>query len=264
MSYIRNYIDALNNKNRKAFSIYLTSGFPDKHNFVDLARKVLDAGADMIELGIPFSDPLADGPVIQASSKIALDNGVTTKDVLDYSEQIAKSSDKPIILMGYANPIKKYGLKMFLSDAKNSGVKGLIVPDVPLEEYDSFFTESANGIEIIILTTPTSSDERISAIDEKSQGFVYCVSLVGTTGVKTNFEIGTIENINRTYSLVKKNKMMIGFGISKPENIKSFSPYCDGVIVGSRIMKSLLDGDSLDDTISIIKELSCACGEEKN
>jgi tryptophan synthase alpha chain len=259
MNYIRNYIDTLNKNNRKVLSIYLTSGFPDKHNFVDLAKKVLDAGADMIELGIPFSDPLADGPVIQATSKIALDNGVTVKDVLSYSEQIAKHSDKPIILMGYANPLKKYGLKKFFTDAKDCGVKGLIVPDVPLEEYDSFFVEPTNDIEIIILTTPTSSDERITAIDEKSQGFVYCVSVVGTTGVKNGFETGTIDNIKRTYSLVKKNKMMIGFGISKPENIKNFAPYCDGVIVGSRIMKSLIDKDSLEDTLHIVSGLSEAC-----
>jgi tryptophan synthase alpha chain len=259
MSFIHDYIDELNKRNRKALSIYLTSGFPDKHNFVELAKNVLDAGADMLELGIPFNDPLADGQVIQTTSKAALDNGVSVKDVLKYSEQIAKLSNKPIILMGYANPLMKYGLKKFLDDAVNCGVKGLIVPDVPLEEYNSFFVEPQKEIDIVLLTTPTSSDERIKEIDMKSEGFVYCVSLVGTTGVRSDFESGTTENLKRTYSLMNKNKMMIGFGISKPANIKSFVPYCDGVIVGSRVMKSLLDGDKLDDTLGIISELSEAC-----
>ncbi len=259
MSYIRNYIDDINKKNRKALSIFLTAGFPSKDNFVELAKNVLDAGADMIEIGIPFSDPLADGPIIQASSKIALDNSVNLKDVLKYSEEIAKCSSKPIILMGYANPILKYGSKKFFNNAKEAGVKGLIVPDVPLEEYNSFFEEQSDGIDIILLTTPTSSDERIKSIDEKSEGFVYCVSVVGTTGIKNNFGSDTLNNLKRTYPLLKKNKMMIGFGISKPVDVKTFSPCCDGVIVGSRIMKSLLDNDKAEDTLAIISSLRKAC-----
>jgi tryptophan synthase alpha chain len=259
MSYIKNYIDTLNKNNRKALSIYLTSGFPAKQNFVDLANKVLDSGADIIELGIPFSDPLADGPVIQASSKIALDNGVTSKDVLEYSEKISRQSDKPIILMGYANPIKKYGISKFLDDAKNAGVKGLIVPDVPLEEYDSFFEEQPKDIDVIILTTPTSPDERIQAIDSISQGFVYCVSVVGTTGIKKDFGDKTINNLKRTYSLINKNKMMIGFGISQPDDIKAFSSYCDGFIVGSAVIKSLMVNENISDTLELIKSLNNAC-----
>lgn len=269
MSYISKYIDELNLKNRKALSIFLTAGFPDKNHFIDLAKNVLDAGADMIELGIPFSDPLADGPVIQASSKITLDNGVNLKDVFAYSEAINAYSQKPIILMGYANPIRKYGIDNFFQDAVNSGVKGLIVPDVPLEEYESFFNGSElksdqvqdfrAQLDVILLTTPTSSDERIKAIDSQSRGFVYCVSVAGTTGMKNDFHKSTMENLERTYSLLKKNKMLIGFGISKPEDIANFSPYCDGVIVGSRIIKSLLDGDKLGDTLKIISGLSAAC-----
>lgn len=261
MSYIENYIDGLNKKNRKALSIFLTAGFPQKNNFADLAKKVLDAGADMIELGIPFSDPLADGPIIQESSKIALDNGVNMKDIFAYASSISNYSNKPIILMGYANPIRKYGLKNFMNDAVNSGVKGVIVPDVPLEEHDSFFACQTDKLDIILLTTPTSSNERIESIDEKSRGFVYCVSVVGTTGVKNDFNSQTVENLRRTYSLLKKNKMLIGFGISKPEDVKNFSPFCDGVIVGSRIMKSMLSGDSTEDTLKIIADLSSACGK---
>ncbi len=298
MSYISNYIDALNKKNRKALSIFLTAGYPGKNNFVDLAKSVLDSGADMIELGIPFSDPLADGPIIQATSKLALDAGVASKDVLGYAEQISKHSDKPIILMGYANPIKKYGIANFLRDVANSGVKGLIVPDVPLEEYDLFFhseerqsldarlpdlrnklarqEESPNKkstqilhpaqstiqndkLDVILLTTPTSSEARIKEIDSKSSGFVYCVSITGTTGVKDSFDDSATDNLKRTYSLIQKNKMLIGFGISKPEDVKRFSPFCDGVIVGSRIMKSLLNVEERKETLQIIEQLSEAC-----
>lgn len=264
MSYIKNYIDELNKKNRKALSIFLTAGFPDENNFVDLAKSVLDSGADMIELGIPFSDPLADGPIIQATSKLALDSGVSTKDVLGYAGQISSYSPKPIILMGYANPIKKYGIENFIQDAVNAGVKGLIVPDVPLEEYDSFFgsssqSERSRGLDIILLTTPTSSETRIKQIDSKSSGFVYCVSITGTTGVKDSFDDSTTNNLKRTYSLLHNNKMLIGFGISKPEDVKTFSPYCDGVIVGSRVMKSLLNGEERKVTLKIVEQLSHAC-----
>ncbi len=259
MSYIKDYIEKLNGKNRKALSIFLTAGFPNKNNFIDLAKQVLDSGADMLELGIPFSDPLADGPIIQASSKIALDSGIKLKDVFGFSESIKSGTDKPLILMGYANPIRKYGVENFLRDASNSGVKGLIVPDVPLEEYDFFFEHDMKKIDVILLTTPTSSKERINAIDEKSSGFVYCVSITGTTGVKENFSSEVINNISRTRSLIKKNKMMIGFGVSKPEDVKTFSPYCDGVIVGSAVIKSLLNNENYDSTLKLISQLSQAC-----
>ena len=259
MSDIGNYIDRLNNKNRKALSVFLTAGFPSRNGFTNIVRGILEAGADMIELGIPFTDPLADGPVIQTSSKTALDNGVNIDYVFNQASELNKFTSKPIILMGYANPILNYGLNNFFKRASDCGVSGLIIPDVPLEEYDFFFEKQQAEIDIILLTTPTSSDERIKAIDLKSKGFVYCVSIVGTTGVKNNFGNETINNLKRTYSLMTKNKMMIGFGISKPEDIRNFSPYCDGVIVGSRITKSLLDNDGLDKTLEIVSKLSGAC-----
>jgi tryptophan synthase alpha chain len=258
MSYISKYIQKVNDNNRKVLSIFLTAGFPSKSNFVELAKNVLDAGADMMEIGIPFSDPLADGPVIQASSKIALDNGVSMKDVLNYSGTICSSTEKPIILMGYANPIRKFGLKNFLNDASNAGIKGLIVPDVPLEEYDEFFEHGTDRIDIILLTTPASTEERIKRIDDKSRGFVYCVSITGTTGTKDNFSDEAINNITRTRSIIKKNKMLIGFGVSKPENVRTFAPHCDGVIVGSAVIKSLMS-DDISCTLELISNLSMAC-----
>jgi tryptophan synthase alpha chain len=260
MSVIKKHIENINLSGRKALSVYLTSGFPNKNKFTDLALKVFDAGADMIEIGIPFSDPLADGPVIQSSSKSALDNGINLKQTLEYAREIKCKSSKPIILMGYANPISKYKLKNFISDSINCGADGLIIPDLPLEEYDTFFTEDVRTIDTILLTTPTSSIERIRAIDSKSRGFVYCVSVIGTTGIRKQFGQDILSNLQRTYSNIEKNKMMIGFGISNRESITTFSPYCDGLIVGSAVIKQLFEDDSaFSRTTKLVGELSGAC-----
>jgi len=260
MNIISEKINSLNKEGKKALSIFLTAGYPNKESFVDLVNKVYDAGADMIELGIPFSDPLADGPVIQKSSETAMANGVNLKYVLDIAKVIKKKNDKPLLLMGYANPIVRYGKDKFIKDAKECGVDGLIIPDVPLEEYDSFFTDSFNDFEIVLLTTPTSSQERIENIDSKSSGFVYCVSVTGTTGMRKNFGEEVKQNLERTYKLLKKNKMMIGFGISSPENIKEYKDFSDGFIVGSAVVKSLeKDDDEFSGTVELIKSLSEAC-----
>jgi len=259
MKKIANHLQKINDSGKKALSIFLTAGFPSKENFVDLALSVLESGADMLEIGIPFSDPLADGPVIQSSSQVALENGVTLKDVFSYCEKIGSKTDKPLILMGYANPILKYGVEKFCADAESCGVSGLIVPDVPLEEYESFYTENFKNFEKILLTTPTSSDERIKKIDRRSEGFVYCVSVTGTTGIKNSFDGKVLKNLERTYSIVSMNKMLIGFGISNAENVKTFLPYCDGVIVGSAVIKKLKDEANNFVLAEFIRSLSNAC-----
>ena len=256
MSFIAEHINNLNNKNRKALSVFLTAGFPDPNSFVDLSIDILNAGADILELGIPFSDPIADGPVIQKSSKIALDMGVQLKTVLEYTEKIKQKSEKPIILMGYANPILNYGIDNFITDSINSGVDGLIIPDIPLDEYDSFWNSGNPGIDRILLTTPTSSVNRIQKIDDISEGFVYCVSVTGITGSGKKFNENIFENIKNTYSLVTKNKMLIGFGISGPEDIKRFQPMCDGVIVGSAIINLLIENKS---PLDFVRDISKAC-----
>lgn len=262
MKKVSTHIEKLNESGKKALSIFLTAGFPSKENFVELALTVLNSGSDMLEIGIPFSDPLADGPVIQASSQAAIENGVTLKDVFGYCETINAKTDKPIILMGYANPILKCGVKNFCKDAQSSGVSGLIVPDVPLEEYESFYADDFKNFEKILLTTPTSSDERIKEIDKRSEGFVYCVSVTGTTGARTNFDENVLKNLERTYSIVNKNKMLIGFGISTAENVKTFLPYCDGVIVGSAVIKKISEGKTIPEIGEFVKSLSAACGKQ--
>ncbi len=260
MTKISSHIEKINQSDRKALSIFLTAGFPTKENFVELALSVLENGADMLEIGIPFSDPLADGPTIQRSSQAALENGVNMKDVFSFCEQIKSKTDKPLILMGYANPIIKYGTKNFCEDAVGNGGAGLIVPDVPIDEYESFYTNDFKDFEKILLTTPASSDERIKEIDQKSEGFVYCVSVTGTTGARSNFDKNVLENLGRTYSLVTKNKMLIGFGISSPENIKTFAPFCDGVIVGSAVIKKI--NEDYKALPEFVRSLSYACNDK--
>ncbi len=257
MKKISEYISNKNNNEEKVLSIFLTSGFPDKGNFAELAVDVLNAGADMLEIGFPFSDPLADGPTIQNSSQIALNNGINIKSTLTYVKEIREKSDKPLILMGYANPVLSYGLDNFANDAKSIGVNGVIIPDVPINEYQNFFGGAFNGIEKILLTTPTTSEERIKKIDKLSEGFVYYVSMTGTTGKQVKHSDEILNPLLKTYSLIKKNKMLIGFGISNPDDVKTFAPYCSGVIVGSAVIKSLLNGNK-NSTLKLISDLKDA------
>ncbi|MGB5896249.1 MAG: tryptophan synthase subunit alpha, partial [Ignavibacteriaceae bacterium] len=172
-SKISTFIEDKNLKGEKILSVFLTSGFPKKDKFVELALNVLDDGADMLEIGFPFSDPIADGPTIQQSSKTALSNGIDLLTTMNYVKEIKTHTDKPIILMGYANPLLSYGLEKFADDSKRIGLDGLIVPDIPLDEYDNFFTSKFDRTDIILLITPTTPTERIKIIDEKSSGFVY-------------------------------------------------------------------------------------------
>jgi tryptophan synthase alpha chain len=257
---IADSLEKIKNAGDKALSVFITAGFPEVNNFVDLVVDIYDNGADIIELGMPFSDPLADGPVIQKASDKALQNGMNISKTLDIAAEIKRRVDKPLILMGYANPIQRLGKEKFIKDASAAGVDGLIIPDVPLEEYDSFFDDQFNDFEIINLTTPTSSEARISAIDKKSRGFVYCVSVTGTTGVRNKFDENVYKNLERTYSIIKRNKMLIGFGISKPSDIKSFRNVGDGFIIGSAVIRSIDKyGTNYAPTLDLVNSLSEAC-----
>ncbi len=254
MSLISDYIKKKNDAGEKVLSIFLTSGFPDKKNFVKLSLDILHAGADLLEIGFPFSDPLADGPIIQASSQEALKNGINLFTTFQYVKEIRKNTDRPLILMGYANPVLSYGLKRFADDINDSCANGVIIPDVPIDEFDNFFNNSFDGIDKILLITPTTNEERVKEIDKKSSGFVYCVSVSGTTGLHNTNK--SLEFIKKNQKLVTKNKMLVGFGISNEEDVKSYSPYCDGVIVGSAVIKSLMNDDkNYNQTIEIVRRL---------
>jgi tryptophan synthase alpha chain len=261
MKTLNQYLADINNQNRKALSVFLTAGFPDPDHFVTLCLRILDAGADMLEIGIPFSDPIADGPVIQKSSYRALQYGITLSKIFDFVTQLRAETEKPLILMGYANPIQRYGTQRFCEDAVAAGVQGIIIPDIPLEEYDDFWEAPTPSLARILLTTPTSPAERIERIDQLSEGFVYCVSVTGTTGMQQGFSASVQNNLHRTYTQIKKNKMLIGFGISSADDIRTFAPFCDGVIVGSAVIHRLLSasGANFQDTCDFVSGLSAAC-----
>lgn len=259
MSLINKKIESVNAKGEKALTVFLTAGFPNPQKFVDLVLAMEKAGADLIEIGLPFGDSLADGPVIQSSYVEALKHKINLNQTLEYISEVKTMSDIPIILMSSSNPILNFGNDNFCKKAGKANVDGLIIPDVPLEEYDDFFTSDFDQFDKILLTTPTSSEERIKNIDEKSSGFLYCVSVVGTTGVRNKFDEYVLQNLDRTYKIASKNKMQIGFGISSGEDVKIFSPYCDGVIVGSAVIKSLSnDDENFSKTIELVKELKKA------
>ncbi len=256
---IKEYIEKVNSENEKVLSIFLTAGFPRKDDFVSLAEKVLQAGADMLEIGIPFSDPLADGPVIQFSSQAALESGITVQDAFHFAEEIRKKTNKPLIAMTYANIVSNYGIEKFVNDASASGLNGVIIPDLSLDEYDKFITFQKDEFDIVLLATPTSSNERIIALDEKSDGFVYYVSVTGTTGTRNGFTDDDILAMQKIRKLISHNKMLAGFGISSPENILQIKNYCDGVIVGSAVIKKLINGESYDSIAAFVSELKKAC-----
>ncbi len=258
-SEISKYIEDKNNNNEKVLSVFLTAGFPRKNSFTELALNVLDAGADILEIGFPFSDPIADGQIIQLSSQKALSSGIDLSASLNYVKEIREHTNKPIILMGYANPLLSYGIEKFADESRIIGLNGLIVPDIPLDEFDSFFTSKFRGTDIILLITPTTPTERIKLIDEKSSGFVYCVSVTGTTGIQKTDSTDNLQFIKNAYEQCTNNRVLVGFGISSVEDVKYYKPYCDGVIVGSAVIKSLMNDDGkYQNTLELVRNLkSC-------
>lgn len=223
-------------KNGKAFIGFITGGDPDIETTEKLLYTMSESGADLIEIGIPFSDPIAEGPVIQEASERALAAGCTTDKLFDLVAKVSPNLDTPIVFMTYINPIYTYGKEKFMSKCKECGIQGIIVPDLPYEEKDELTPECNKcGIDLISLIAPTSH-ERITMIAKEAKGFVYCVSSLGVTGVRS--EITT--DISAMTDLVRKATDIpcaIGFGISTPEQAKKMSADADGVIVGSAIVK---------------------------
>lgn len=241
---IYNYIEAKKGKGEKILSVFLTAGYPQKENFIQLALGVLESGADMLELGVPFSDPLADGPVIQASSAQAIKNGVTLNDVFAFSTEIKKRTQKPVVLMSYLNPLFHYGAARFYEAYKKCNADGLIIPDLIPEELPQFDEFGIPAEELAAFAAPTTPPERLQYIDERRWSFLYYVGMLGTTGQSGAYSDEQIEKVRSFYSRISNNKMLVGFGISGPDDIKKIRGYCDGVIVGSLIIKKLMEHPS--------------------
>jgi tryptophan synthase alpha chain len=237
MTRIGTTLADLSSQGKKALTLFLTAGFPEREATRTLVPILAEAGADIVEIGMPFSDPLADGPAIQESSTTALRQGMTLAGVLSEVEAIRRATSIPLVLMGYLNPILRYGVAEFFRDAASAGIDGLILPEVPLEElgrFESHFQE--HHLDRILLVTPTTTPDRIRALDKASSGFVYCVSTTGVTGATAEVMEGYL---TRVRSLVTHNPLQVGFGISTPEDARRFSSYADGVIVGSALIRRM-------------------------
>lgn len=223
-------------KNRKAFIPFVTAGDPCLEITEQLVLTMAQAGADLIEIGIPFSDPVAEGPVIQEADVRALSAGTTTDQIFEMVKRVRKTNHTPIAFMTYVNPIYTYGTQKFMQNCKDCGVDALIVPDVPYEEREELKPFcSAYGITLISMIAPTSKD-RIKMIAEDAQGFIYCVSSLGVTGVRSEIS-ANVGDMIQTVKEVKDIPCAIGFGISTPEQAEMMAKISDGVIVGSAIVK---------------------------
>ena len=222
--------------NKKAFIPFITAGDPSLEITEQLVLRMAEAGADLIELGIPFSDPVAEGPVIQEADDRALAGGTTTDRIFEMVSRVRRSSDIPLAFMTYANPIYTYGTKRFMANCQQAGIDAIIVPDIPFEEKEELkpYCDSC-GITLISMIAPTSGD-RIDMIAREAEGFLYCVSSLGVTGVRSQFSSGAEEMIHQVKK-VKDIPCAIGFGISTPEQAKRMAAISDGVIVGSAIVK---------------------------
>jgi len=249
-------------KNGSVMSLYITAGYPEKSATVDLVLDLEKAGADIIELGMPFSDPLADGPTIQYASDVAINNGVDLVSIFEMVKEIRKSSKIPLVLMGYINPILHYGLEKFCKDAGECGADGLIIPDVPLEESEEIQSlANQNGLDVIYLVAPNSKDDRMRRVDSLSTGFVYCVSVTGVTGARAGNEVANsvAKFKDRVKANVTKNPIMIGFGIKSASDAKEIAGDVDGFIVGSALIEvirqSFPSTDWKEKTIDFVKSL---------
>jgi len=250
----------MNNRINKLFqekkegilSVYFTAGYPELDDTKTIIQELVKNGVDLIEIGMPFSDPVADGPVIQHSSLIALQNGMSIRKLFNQLENIRQSVDIPLILMGYINPVLQYGAEAFCQKCKEIGIDGLIIPDLPLDVYETEFKSvfEANNLHNIFLITPQTSDERLRKIDEVSTGFIYMVSSNSTTGAKTSVSDFQKLYFERVNSMTLKNPRLIGFGISNAETFRNACQYASGAIIGSAFVKVLDGTETIEQKVS--------------
>ena len=238
-----NRIDNLfsNNKKSQLLSVYFTAGYPSLDRTEEIITTLDRKGADMIEIGIPFSDPMADGKVIQQSSTVALKNGMSLRVLFSQLKDIRKKTQIPLLLMGYLNPIMHFGFEEFCSECEKAGIDGLIIPDLPVKQYMEQYQQIIrnHGLKLTMLITPETSEERIRMIDKETDGFVYMVSTASTTGTQDSFGEDTKAYFRRIAEMNLSNPRMIGFGISNTQTFALANEYAHGAIIGSLFIKLL-------------------------
>mgnify|MGYP000370299667 CR=1 FL=1 len=252
-----NRINQKLNEDKKLLSIYFTAGYPNLDDTTTIIQNLEESGVDMIEIGLPFSDPLADGPTIQASSTQALKNGMTTEVLFNQLKDIRKTVSIPLIIMGYFNPMLQYGIKAFCKKCQEIGIDGLIIPDLPVdvynEQYKSIFEK--HGLINVFLITPQTSDKRIQFIDSISNGFIYMVSSASVTGSSNGFGNTQTNYFKRIADMQLKNPQIIGFGINNNDTFNQATAYAKGAIIGSAFIKHLSKNNvnKIEDFIKSIK-----------
>ena len=240
MIRVKNKFKELKQKKQKAFGVFLTAGYPSLEYSKDIFKIILDAKVDFIEIGLPFSDPMADGPLIQHSSQIAIEQNTSVEECFNLVKEIRKlNNDIPIILMGYYNPIHYYGNLKFIKEAVLSGIDGLIIVDLPMEEDEEFYNLSyKNNLPLIRLVTPTTDEERLKKILKNAHGFVYYVSVTGITGTKSA-SVNDVKNKIKVIKKITNLPVIAGFGIKNSVDAKKMSSISDGIVIGSSLVNKI-------------------------
>ncbi|MEM2042797.1 MAG: tryptophan synthase subunit alpha [Nitrososphaerota archaeon] len=238
-----------------AFVAYMTGGFPDRETSLQVLTALAEEGADVIEVGVPFSDPIADGVTIQEASQIALSNGATPRNVLETVARLRRKVDVPVVLMSYLNVAFRYGLQRFAEDARSCGVSAVIFPDLPLEELGPIAeVMRGRGLGVVLLGSPVTRDERLARILDASDCFTYLVSVTGVTGERSEVPRSAIDLLRRAKSLRPKSRVAVGFGVSSPEHGALLSREgADGVVVGSKLV-SIVRRGTLDELRDFVRE----------
>jgi len=254
MSKITNTFNNIKKAGKKVLVPYIMAGDPTLNDTKRYAAELEESGADMIELGVPFTDPLADGPTIQRASERALAQGTTLRKVLNFVKDIRKDIKIPLILMTYYNPVFKFGIEAFVKEAVSAGDDGIIIPDlIPDEAEDIIVNAKTHGLDTIFLLAPTSTEDRIRKVAKASTGFIYYVSITGITGAKISIDNTMKDTLSKIKTITRK-PVAVGFGISTPEQASAAAELADGIIVGSAIVRLISEGKDIKSFVRALKD----------